>query len=161
MRPFISAATLAALGVMAAPTTAEAQQMGYVDPQLYSMLEQMISTVAYGCQMGNPQACANLQGLQAEAQYLIQAGQYCMQTSDPNACSYYQNGVMQVQMAYGQMAAQMQPAPAYDPMNPLGATHEDRMRAIRQLGETGTQNFNDRIEQMDQSHQQFLDYIRE
>lgn len=161
MRHSVSAATLAALAAIAAPTTSKAQQMGYVDPQLYSMLEQMISTVAYGCQMGNQQACANVQGMQAEAQYLIQAGQHCMQTNDPNACGYYQNGVMQVQMAYGQMAAQMQPAPAYDPNNPLGATHEERMQAIRQMGAIGTQNFNDRMDQMDQSHQQFLDYIRE
>ncbi len=159
MRQIAAAAPLALLLAVASPA-AEAQMAG-VDPQLYAMLEQMISFTSYNCQMGNPQACANVQGMQAEAQYLIQAGQYCMQTNDPNACGYYRNGVMQVQMAYGQMAAQMQPAPAYDPMNPLGATHEDRMQAIQQMGATGTQNFNNRMEQMDQNQAQFLDYIRQ
>ncbi len=135
--------------------------MSGVDPQLYSMLEQMISYVSYGCQMGNPQACANVQLMQVEAQNLIQAGQYCMQTGDQNACGYYQNGVVQAQMAYSQMAGQMQPPPAYDPTNPLGATHEERMQAIQQFGQTNTQNFNNRMQQMDRNHQQFLDYLRQ
>lgn len=134
--------------------------MAGVDPQLYSMLEQMISYVSWGCQTGNPQACANLQPMQAEAQYLLQAGQYCMQTGNPNACGYYQNGVMQAQMAYGQMAAQMQPTPAYDPNNPLGPTHADRMQAIRDFGDANTAAFNQRMQQMEQSNAQFLDYIR-
>lgn len=156
-RALASAAPLAALFALASPP---AHAQAGVDPQLYSMLEQMISYVSWGCQTGNPQACANLQPMQAQAQYLLQAGQYCMQTGDPNACSYYQNGYAQAQMAYGQMAGQMQPAPAYDPNNPLGPTHADRMQAIQQFGTVNTQNFNDRMNQMDTQQQQFLDYIR-
>lgn len=157
MHQLTAAIPLAALLTVASPA-AEAQMAG-VDPQLYTMLEQMISYTYMGCQMGNQMACSNAQAMQMEAQYLLQAGQYCMQTGDPNACGYYQNGAMQAQMAYTQMAGQMQPAPAYDPNNPLGPTHQDRMNAIQQFGQTNTQNFNDRMEQMDRNQSQFLETI--
>ncbi len=161
MRQFAAAAPLAALLTISSPA-AEAQMAGGVDPQLYSMLEQMISYVYMGCQTGNQQACANVQSMQMQAQYLLQAGQYCMQTGDPNACGYYQNGAMQAQMAYAQMGGgQMQAGPAYDPNNPLGPTHQDRMNAIRNFGEVSNQNFQNRMEQMDRNQAQFLDYIRQ
>ncbi|MCC7319386.1 MAG: hypothetical protein IT542_00250 [Rubellimicrobium sp.] len=136
-------------------------QMAMGDPQLASMLEQMINYVYMGCQMGNQQACASIQPMQVEAQNLLQAGQYCMQTNDPNACGYYQNGVMQAQMAYAQMGSQMQPAPAYDPNNPLGPTHQDRLNAIQAWGGQMTQDFDNRINRIDQNQAQFLEYIRQ
>lgn len=157
MRSLVSAASLAAALAVTAPA-AQAQMIS--GQQLYMMLDGVISYVYYNCQMGNPAACANVQPIQAEAEYLLQAGQYCAQTGDQNACGYFQGGVAQVQMAYNQIAAQMQPAPAYDPYNPLGATHEDRMMAIQQFGAMNTQIFSQRMQQMDQNHERFLDFIR-
>ncbi|MBW7922699.1 MAG: hypothetical protein H3C51_11435 [Rubellimicrobium sp.] len=159
MRILAAAAPVATLFALSAPA---ANAQAGVDPQLYAMLDAMISQVYYACQMGSQQSCASVQPMQAQAQYLIQAGQYCAQTGDPNACGYYQSGVMQAQAAYTQMNrmnAPMAPVPTYDPNNPLGPTHADRMRAIQNFGAVNTQNFNDRMNQMDIQQQQFLDYI--
>ena len=137
-----------------------------VDPNLVMALDQIISYVWQNCQMGNQGACQYAQQIQMDAQNLIGAGQYCYQTNDPNACQFYQNGIWEVEQAYGQMhqqmaGSQMPAGPSYDPNNPMGATHEERMANIAAFGAQNTQNWVDRGAASDANQAAFIDYIRQ
>lgn len=138
---------------------AQAQQYGPgVDPYVVMMLDQIVSYVWQRCQMGDGAACQNVQQVQIEAQNLIGAGQYCFQTNDPNACNYYMNVVGQMQQSQMQMGGQMSD---YDPSNPMGATHQERMDYIAGVGAQNTQNWLDRGAASDASQSAFLEYINQ
>jgi len=149
--------------ILCAPLAPPAQAQG-IDPQLVMMMEQMISAVWMNCQMGDQASCYNAQGMQQYGQQIIAAGQYCMQTNDMNACGFYQQGVYSVQNAYMQMAqgygGQLPATPGYDPNNPLGATHADRMQNISDWGAANTANWQAQQAQNDAAHNAFIDSIR-
>lgn len=160
-----AAKSFAVLFTLAAPAAQAQQFPPGVDPNLAMALDQMISFVWQGCQMGDQMSCQNVQAMQAQAQNLIAAGQYCWQTNDPNACAFYQTGYQQAQMAYMQMSqasgGQMMATPGYNPGNPLGATHEDRMANIANWGAQNTANWNSGQAQIDANHNAFLNSIRQ
>jgi hypothetical protein len=130
---------------------------------LVMALDQMISYVYMGCQMGDQNSCMNAQMMQQQGANLIGAGQYCYQTNDPNACAFYQQGVMQVQNAYGMMmqssGGQMTQMPGVDPGNPLGATHDQRMANIAAWGAQNTQNWQNGMAANEASVNSFLDNV--
>ena len=154
---------LALAFLLAAPLAPQAQAQQFapgVDPNLVMALDQMISYVYMGCQMGDQNSCMNAQMMQQQGANLIGAGQYCYQTNDPNACAFYQQGVMQVQNAYGMMmqssGGQMTQMPGVDPGNPLGATHDQRMANIAAWGAQNTQNWQNGMAANEASVNSFL-----
>lgn len=136
-----------------------------VDPNLAMALDQMISYIWQGCQMGVQVSCYNVQHMQIQAQQLIGAGQYCYQTNDPNACYYYQVGYAQAEQAYmtmmNGMGGQTRATPGYDPNNPLGATHADRMANIATWGANNSANWAAGQAQIDANHNSFMSYLRQ
>ncbi len=153
------------LGAPLAPA-AQAQQFAPgVDPNLVMALDQMISYVWMGCQMGDQNSCLYAQNMQQQATDLIGAGQYCFQTNDPNACAFYNQGYMQAQQAYAMMAqsagGQMAQMPGNDPSNPLGATHDQRMANIAAWGAQNTTNWQNGMAASEANTNAFIDYINQ
>lgn len=158
------AVAISTFGLTGTATQAQQYNQQYnqgVDPNLVMALEQMISYVYQGCSMGNQQMCMGAQQMQMEAQNLIGAGQYCFQTGDPNACQFYQYGVMQAQTAYAQMmqGGQQMQNPGYNTGNPLGATHEERMANIAGWGAQNTLNWQNNQITNETNHNSFLDNV--
>jgi hypothetical protein len=138
MSRIASAALVLALTAPLAPAVQAQQFPPGVDPNLLMAMDQMISYAYMGCQMGDQMSCYNAQNMQQYATAIVAAGQYCMQTGEPQSCGFYQQGAMNVQMAYGNMMqmsqGQMATTPGYDPNNPLGATQQQRLDSIAQQG---------------------------
>jgi hypothetical protein len=168
---------LAALALVLALPAAGAQafhdfQGMQADQGLLQAIDQMAQTLGYGCQaMGVMEACNGYDMLMTTANRMAWASDACLQ-GNPQACqgyaqdlsfmaASYQSMTNAAGMAAGGGAGGMVGTPGYDPMNPLGATHDDRMNAIAGFGAAATGAYQDRSAQSDIAHNQFLDMIRQ
>jgi hypothetical protein len=95
-------------------------------------------SMAYGgaCQMGDQQACAAFRYIQDISGFLMYTNEYCVQGVQ-QACIDFQQAYGQLDYDYGQFSAYYQPQapmPQGGTVNPLGATHEERMQNIQNWG---------------------------
>ena len=97
IRNTVLAAAAAALVCFSAP--AGAQQGNFLPPDVTQALTQMSQIAGQFCQMGNQQACMEMQTLQQAYPYLNTIAQQC-QGGDPNACQQWQMEYGQLGMAY-------------------------------------------------------------
>jgi hypothetical protein len=129
---------------------------------LTMQVQQMAGSFMPGCQMGDPRACEALRYVVQMEQLMEQAYGACQQ-GDQNGCAMGQQAEARILSDYGRWQQANfgggTAAPGYDPNNPLGATHQDRMDAISQFGSTMQGNFENRMQQMDIQQQQFLDTL--
>jgi hypothetical protein len=133
------------------------------DPQLVQMIDVVLMTYQGYCMQGYSDACTIMQSMQADAGVILNASYDCVVRQNPQACQYYQSGAQQVQQVYFQLSQSnvaVAPQPGYDPNNPLGATHMDRMNNIEAFGQQNLQNYYDRGHQSDIRQQQFINMIR-
>lgn len=159
----ILGAVLVALGLNG-PATAD-HYFQTADPQVVQAINEIVFALGQGCNVGNAQACNAIPLIQQQAHAMLSAGYDCQTQGNQQACSFYQQNLWQLQEAYTQvqMAAQqghlMQQYGA--PSQGMGLTHEQRMQLIHNFGAQNTANFNQRMQQTDRNHQQFIDMIRQ
>ena len=79
----------AVVAVLALSAPASAQQGNFLPPDVTQALGQMSQIAGQYCQMGNQQACMEMQTLQQAYPYLNDIAQRC-QSGDPNACQQWQ-----------------------------------------------------------------------
>jgi hypothetical protein len=163
MRFAIPFACLAALTGL--PATAQQFQSMQYDQQLNFALQDMLNSFGYACQnVGDPNACAGFNYVQQAANYMVGASNACLQ-GNQDGCNAYAIAYQDMsstyqsysQAYYGNQTPDMTGGVA--PIDPLGATHEDRMAAISNFGAANTDLFNGRMEAMDTNQAQFLEYI--
>lgn len=136
------------------------------DPQVVQALNELAWVYGSYCQQGNPQACQALQAVQQQGGMMLNAGYDCQMQGNPQACQYYQQAYGVLAATHGQVAQAMsmgqmqQPASGMGGVNPLGATHADRMNTIQQWGQDRANWAANRSIQMDQQHQQFMQQLR-
>lgn len=135
------------------------------DPQVLQAINQMMGMLGQACNMGNAQACNAIPLMQQQAHMMLSAGYDCRMQGNQNACNFYQQNVWQLREAQQQvqMAAQqgrlMQQQGGTAPG--MGMTHEQRMQQIHNFGVQNTQNFNNRMQRMDQNHKKFIEMLRQ
>ncbi|UYV37539.1 hypothetical protein N4R57_21890 [Rhodobacteraceae bacterium D3-12] len=135
------------------------------DPQVLQAINQIMTTLGQGCNMGNAQSCNAIPLLQQQAHMMLSAGYDCRMQGNPNACAFYQQNIWQLREAQQQvqMAAQqgrlMQQTGNAAPG--MGLTHAQRMQQIHNFGAQNTANFNQRMQTMDQNHKKFIEMIRQ
>ncbi|GGE24428.1 hypothetical protein SAMN05421774_10847 [Gemmobacter megaterium] len=129
------------------------------DPQVVQALSELAMVYGTYCQMGNPQACQAHQAVQQEGLAMLNAGYDCQVQGNQQACAYYQNAYGQLVNTYQQVQGMVQ-QPMAPGVNPLGATHGERMGAIQQWGQDRMQWGQDRMRQMDADHERFMQTLR-
>ena len=162
--------SLSALALLAAPAAAQQFQGMQYDQGLNMALQQMLGAFGSACQMGDPGACSGFDYVQQAANYLMGASDACLM-GDPMACQAYQMAWQDMSMTYagfqqamggGMMGGDMAGGMAGDMtsgmtgVNPLGETQADRLGAIAQFGADNAAAFDQRMQAMDDSQQQFL-----
>ena len=75
-------------------------------------------------------------------------------------CQAYQQAYFQLDNDYGQFMAYMSQAQVQQPMMP-NTTHQQRMQQIQQWGQQMNQNAINSQNALDNSHSQFMDYLRQ
>ena len=146
------------------PIGADAQQ----DPMI-GAIQQMMASFQPGCQMGDGNACGAMSYIGGMANQMDMAIGAC-QSGNAQACNDFNQLYATMSSEYGRwsqangmsagpMATEV--APNYDPNNVLGPTHQDRMSAIEQFGAQNTENFNNRMSQMDGTQSQFLGMLNQ
>jgi hypothetical protein len=177
------AAALIALSC-AAPAAADHWRQT-ADPQVVQALEQLVQVYGGFCQQGNQQACQMAQTVQGYGIAMLNAGYDCQMQGNQQACAYYQNAYGMLSQTYAETARAMgqfggmqpgqggqppqygvpqgqwgMPQPGAGGVNPLGQTHEERMQAIQNWGNDRTQWHQNRMQQMDRSHEAFMNTLR-
>ena len=129
---------------------------------LTMQVQQMAGSFAPSCQMGDPNACGAMSYV-LEMEYLMEQAYWACQQGNQMACGVGQqaegtllSGYSQWQQANMGDVSGGGAAPAYDPNNVLGPTHQDRMNAIAGFGAANTQAFQERMNGMDAQHEQFM-----
>ena len=154
----------AALSLAAFTPAAADHWRATADPQVLQALSDLASFYGQYCQTGAQVACDAYQGLQQAGTALLNASYDCKVEGDQQACGEYQTGYDNLATAY-QKAQQLMAGGGTQPsgggVNPLGETHQDRMRAIQQWGQDRTQWGQQQMRQADQNHQNFLNSIRQ
>lgn len=134
------------------------------DPQVVQAISEMIGVLGQGCNAGNALACNAIPQLQQQAHLMLSAGYECSY-GNQQACGFYQQNLWQLNEAYQQLSLAVQQgrlmSPYGQPTGGMGMTHAERMQAIHNFGAQNTINFNNRMAAMDDSHQKFLEYIRQ
>lgn len=151
------------LTTMAASSASAQGFMGMQnDPALIQAVNQMAMTLGNACQMGDQASCQNYNYIMQNANAMMGASNAC-QGGDQMACNYYGQYYQQMDYDYGvfsqQFSAGMAAVPPGGGVNPLGATHQDRMDAIQNFGAQNTQNWQTHMNQMEQNHQTFMNQI--
>ena len=149
------------LGLGLAPVAAQAQQFLPMeqDTQVQGAIFQMYSAFGNACQMGDQQACQGVQYLQNLAGYMQQASWACQQ-GQPQGCQAYQQAYYQLDADYGQFMAYMAQMQQQQPMMPQ-TTHDQRLQQIQQWGQQMNQNAINSQNALDNSHAQFMEYLRQ
>lgn len=155
--------TMLAVGVAACFTAApaQAQSGGYQpDPQVVGALNEMIYTAGLMCQSGDQQACWSMNYLQQFGNQMMQAGAAC-QAGNNEGCYFYQQAYGELSQGYQMMQQQMAMAQSMQVPQGYGTTHQQRMQAIQDFGAANTAAWQQRQQLNDQSHQRFIESIRE
>jgi hypothetical protein len=163
MRFAIPFACLTALTAL--PATAQQFQGMEYDQQLNFALQDMLNSFGYACQnMGDPNACSSFNYVQSAANYMVGASNACLQ-GNQDGCNAYATAYQDMSATYASYSQavygnQMPDTTAgVAPIDPLGATHDDRMAAISNFGAANTEAFNNRMAAMDTNAAAFSDYI--
>lgn len=133
------------------------------DPQVVQAINEVAFVYQSFCNNGNMQACNMGPMIQQGGQETLALGRNC-QMGDQAACSSYQEHLMELQAAHSQAVnayQQLQSAQYAGQGAGDGLTHQQRMQQIQQWGAQNQANYQSRMQQMDRSHQQFLDMLRE
>lgn len=153
-----------ALGVWAVQPAAADHWMATADPQVVQALNDLSSVYGSYCQQGNPQACNMVGAIQQHAGQMLNAGYDCQVQGNQQACAWYQHYYQVLSQTYvGTQQAIAQSRMAMPPatgVNPLGATHQQRMQNIQQWGQDRLQWGQQQSQMMDQRHQQFMQTLR-
>ncbi len=150
---------------MATPAAADHWRQT-ADPQVVQALNELSWVYGTHCQQGMPAACQALQSVQQEGMMMLNAGYDCQVMQIPQACGYYQQAYGMLAQTHAQVAQMLQQgampmAPAAGGVNPLGATHAERMGAIAQWGQERQQWGANQSARMDANHQRFMEMIRQ
>jgi hypothetical protein len=165
MRRVIPFACLAALTAL--PAAAQQFQGMEYDQQLNFALQDMLNSFGYACQnMGDQNACAGFNYVQQAANYMVGASNACLQGNQDGCNAYaitYQDMSTTYQSYsqayYGNQTPDITAGVAA--IDPLGATHDDRMAAISNFGAANTEAFNNRMATMDSNAAAFSAYINQ
>lgn len=136
------------------------------DPQVVQALNELVQVYGGYCQQGNPQACQMVQEVQNHGGAMMNAGYDCQAMGNQQACAWYRNAYAMLEQTYAQTVYALQQGQLAQPggggggVNPLGATHEDRMLAIQNWGQERLQWGQDRSNMMEQSHENFMNTLR-
>ncbi len=135
------------------------------DPQVVQALTHLSAIYGQYCQAGNPQACQAYQAVQQEGTAMLNAGYDCRVGGNQQACTYYHQAYQRLSNTYQQVQQMVAMGSMRQPMapsggNPMGSTHQERMGAIHRWGQERTQWSQQRMQQMDQSHQRFMQTLR-
>ena len=134
------------------------------DPQVVQAINEIITVLGQGCNMGNGPACNAIPMFQQQAHMMLSAGYDC-RMGNQQACGFYQQNLWQLRDAHTQVqyaANQGRLMQQYgQPTDGMGLTHEQRMQQIHNFGAQNTANFNARMQQMDTNHQKFIEMIRQ
>lgn len=146
-------------------TGSQAWAQGYdvrYDMQLWAAHEQMMMAYGGACQMGDQQGCAAARYLQDLGGYLMYTNDFCVQ-GNQQACADFQQAYGQLDYDYGQFAAYYQPQMQVPQggVNPLGATHEERMQNIHNWGQGMLAQGNANQAILDQRHADFMATIND
>lgn len=137
--------------------------MSSADPMVVQAINEIIYVYQLYCNAGEMQACNTLPMIEQGAQETLALGQNC-QMGDQAACSTYQEHLWELQGAHSQAMVsynQLQAAQSGGQSGDMGLTHEQRMQQLQQWGAQNQANHDYRMQQMDQSHQQFIEMLRQ
>jgi len=138
------------------------------DFQVWGAIEQMSSGLGTGCQMGDQNGCQAYQYVQDLAGYLIATNDACNYQGDQQACQFFQQAYYQLDNDFGQYmqfyAPQLQAmmgGGGTQMVNPMGATHEERMANINNWGQQMLDQGAANSALMDQRHADFMATIND
>jgi hypothetical protein len=156
---------VAAFVASVAPVNADAVPFAGMqnDPALLRAIGEMTSLLEPGCYNGAPAACEAYHRIAGNAQGMAEASRACEAGQAVGCASYLQfYRLMDTDYAAYLRGVQMNAGGwnAPQPGNPLGSTHEDRMRAIENFGQVNADEFRRRMDEMDRSQGNFLGTIR-
>lgn len=152
-----------ALAVATIHPAAADHWMQTADPQVIQALNELSQVYGSYCQQGNPQACQMVSSIQAHAGQMLNAGYDCQVRRNQQACAWYQQYYQQLSQTYAstqQAMAQAQLTPPATGVNPMGATHEQRMQNIQQWGQDRLQWGQQSSAALDRSHAEFMQRLR-
>jgi hypothetical protein len=156
MKTLVAAAAI----MVSAPAMADHWRQT-ADPQLVVMFEQLMSFYAMNCQMGDQNACLGYEAAGQQGIAMLNASYDCVAANNQMACNFYQQSAQQLMGATQQVQQFMGGGLDPSAVNPLGATHQDRMANIEAWGAQNTANWQDRMTTMDTNHNAFIDMIRQ
>lgn len=151
---------------MATPAAADHWRQT-ADPQVVQALNELAWVYGGYCQQGMPAGCQALQAVQQDGTMMLNAGYDCRVMGNAQACGYYQQAYGVLAQSHAQVAQMLQQGAMQQPMapaggvNPLGATHAERMGTIAQWGQERLQWGANQSARMDANHQRFMEMIRQ
>ena len=135
------------------------------DPQVLQAINEIITVVGQACNMGNPRACNAIPMMQQQAHFMLSAGYDCQVGGNMQACQFYQQNLYQLQAAYQQTSMALQSGRLMQNYggggSGMGMSHAERMQQIHNWGQQRLEYGRQVSSQMDSSHQQFLEMIRQ
>ncbi|TFL18253.1 hypothetical protein [Jannaschia formosa] len=164
------ALALAALAAAGPKPAAADHYMQTADPQVVQAIQEIVWALGQGCNAGNAGACQAIPMAQQQAHMMLSAGYDCRMQNDPQACQFYQANLQQLQQSYQQVAQAMQTGALMQPqggmggggaMPGMGSTHEERMQQIHNWGQQRLEWGRQNQTIMDNSHQRFLETLRQ
>lgn len=131
------------------------------DQGLLQAINQMAYTLGGNCQGGIQASCQAYNYIMTNANSMSQASNACQQ-GNGQGCQYYAMYYRQMETDFNTFSQSMQSSgPQYGGgSSALGSTHQERMAAIQNFGAQNTQNYQQRMNQMDNNQAQFLGSIR-
>lgn len=163
MHRTLAAAVLGA--AVAAGTPARADHfMATADPAVVQGINEIVMLYGQACRIGYGDACQMAQMAQQQGYAMLNAGYDCQLRGIPQACGYYRqtyatmsNQLGQLRQAQtGGMIGQASGAG----VDPLGATHQERMSTIEAWGQSRLQWGQQQSQLMDQRHDAFMETLR-
>lgn len=156
------------VGLAFAAVATGAQAQNFTPMQNDQLLLQAINTMAYtlggNCQSGIQASCQAYNYIMNNAGSMSQASDACLQ-GNQQGCQYYVMYYRQMETDYNTFTQSMQSSgggqyAGTGGVNPLGETHQDRMNAIQNFGAQNTQNYQQRMDQMDRNQQSWMNSQR-
>lgn len=133
------------------------------DPQVLQALGELTGLYGSYCQQGNPAACQMMDAVQQHGSQMLNAGYECQMNGNQQACYFYNSAYQSLEQAYvnaqqSLMQGQYQHPPSY---YDDGTTHAQRMEQIHSWGQQRLDWGAQHSQMMDQSHERFMQTLRE
>ena len=155
------AATLAiSLGLLG--TASADHWMQTADPQVLQALNELQGFYGSYCQAGSADGCQMVQMVEQHGMQMLNAGYECQMNGNQQACQFYAFAYQQLEQTYYAAQQQLAQQQVQNPSAGYAATdHWQRMEQIQNWGQQRLDWGNQQSQMMDDSHQRFMQTLRE